>query len=61
MLPQSATDSDLTDIYLNENLQDYYFKFAAEVIIVIVCSWIAEEWKKSAKQTSKLHTSQVPE
>ena len=24
VLPQSATDSDLTDIYLNENLQDYY-------------------------------------
>ncbi len=26
MLPHSAMDSDLTDIFLNENLRDYYFK-----------------------------------
>ncbi len=27
VLPHLAIDSDLTDIYLNENLQDYIFKY----------------------------------
>ncbi len=32
MLHHSAIDSDLTDIYLNENLRDYIFKWEGGVM-----------------------------
>ncbi len=34
VLPHSAINSDLTDIYLNKNLQDYIYKFKKQFIQV---------------------------
>ncbi len=34
VLPRSAINSDLTDIYLNKNLQDYIYKFKKQFIQV---------------------------